>query len=215
MNFLRKHYKKILIILLLIILFLSLLLGFLILPDILFYIRNKIIACESLKNIVSNNFDAFEYTKTMISPTLMCITITISILAFRVSNLTGSIQKNKQKHELIVAASEVSDFLKTNMRIMYELSTNTGNIEELVLNDHVYKEYAAILFVGNIIKQEHYAYLITIINEIAVINRYHQNSDTKEKITIDNFCNKYFEIGTIEHKKELETVIKKLDSIIK
>ncbi len=205
--------KKVIKIVVIIIAFAIILLLIGILPDVIYHCRDFLKALPIIKNVFVGEITNIEYIKIMVGPLFSLVAIVVSILAFITAKSTGKIHAIKKNAQIVIATSNISKMIQTNMVVINKLKDNTGNIKELLIDKNCIND-AAYLYGAKKISISQFRYFKDFEKTVCNIKEYHDDGkDAEKENEIKFFCDTYFCKNSVEYVDKLNELKQTLENI--
>lgn len=173
-------------------------------PDLLLNLHSYLKQVPILNRLTYESIDDKMYLEIILSLLLNCIAIIISVFALYTSQLYTKTQVLQQRERIIEASMYLEEIVENNMKVIYELQKNMGNIAEVSIDEKV-KRDAAILYSADIISTDDLVFFTTFVNDISEIKNSHDlNHDKERDEQIEKFCEQYFKGKTVTYSKEIK-----------
>lgn len=186
-------------------------------PDLLLTLRSQLKGVPVFKNLVYPNVKDVKYMEIILTLLLNCIAIIISVFALYTSQSYTKTQVSQQKAKIIEASSNLEEIVGKNMKVIFELKDNVGNIMELLIDRKILRKAlsdAAILYSVDIISRKDYIFLKKFVNRVSEIKSSHDlGRDQDKEEQIKKFCEQYFEENTLQYTEEVQCFLKSLHKL--
>lgn len=194
--------------------------GVILLPDILFAVRNGIKEIPFFGEILVSDISNTSYIQIVATMLANCIAIYVSIIAYQFSKETGKVILIEHKKKLNISAENLKECIKHNASIIYEVKKSTvrpEKLNKLVNNDEI-NRIAIDLYMEGCITEKQREFCIKYSRKIdSILLDYKKNAENDLVKKVEKFCEYYLETDSsiIEYSTEMTELLDKLDKISK
>lgn len=194
--------------------------GVILLPDILFAVRNGIKKIPFLGEILVSDISNTSYIQVVATMLANYIAIYVSIIAYQLSKETGNVILIEHKKKLNISAENLKECIKDNASIIYEVNKSTVRLEKLdkLVNNDEINRIAIDLYMEGCITKEQREFCIKYSKKIdSILLDYKKNAENDLVKKVEKFCECYLETDSsiIEYSTEMTELLNKLDKISK